>query len=201
MIVMFAEVRKDGVWHKVGQQFKSTYKEMEGILTDRVYDGHDLSLIAFLASDINCELNYIDKLDISAMLKVHHLLQDKLVNVCTLTNILKLKWDATESKTGCITEWQYNRLKTDGIEPVAILDKPLRKDAKIVTPFEMDCIIANPVLRTAPKYYVAYDYADQKLQDKYQFFCQASIPELIKLIPENGTTDDVRIIFTLHLNK
>lgn len=201
MIVMFAEVRKDGEWHKVGQKFKSTYEEMEGILTDRVYDGNDLSLIAFLASDINCELNYIDKLDASKMLKVHHLLQDRPINVCTLTNLLRLDWNATESQTVCISEWQYNRLKTDGIEPISIIDKPLRKDAKIVTPFEMDCIIANPVLRAAPKYYVTYDYIEQKLQDKYSFFCKVSIPELIRLIPEGGTPDDVRIIFTLHSNK
>lgn len=201
MIIMFAEVRQNGIWHKVGKQFKSTYEEMEGILTDRVYDGNDLSLIGFLANDYHCKLDYIDDLEVSEELKIHYLLQGRLVNVCSLKDILCLDWESTESQSGYISEWQYNRLKTDGIEPISILDKPLRKGAKVVTPFEMDCIIANPVLRTEPKYYISYEYNKQKLQDKHQFFCYVSIPELIRLIPENGTAEDVRIIFTFYSNK
>lgn len=201
MIVMFAEVRQDGVWHKVGKQFKSTYEEIDGVLTDRVYDGNDIDLISFLANDYNCELDYIDSLDVSDESKSHHLLQNRLVNMCTLKNILSLDWDATVSKTGYISEWQYERLKKDNIKPISVLDRPLRKDAEMVTPFEMDLIIEYPFLRTAPKYYVSYKQIEQQLKDKYQFFCKVSIPELIRLIPENGTTEDVRIIFTLHYTK
>ena len=193
MIVMLAEVRQNGQWSKVGNEFVSTFKELEGQLTDRVFDGRDLALMSFLSN--NC--SYGIPSNASEEIRSHKYLNaSKLVYNVTLHDILSYDWDSITYKTGCISEWQYERLKNDGAEPINILDKPIREDVEIVKPFEMDMIIQNQVLRVAPKYYVRYEYDKKKVRDKHKFFCETSIPSLIKLIPSEGTASDVRIIFS-----
>ena len=61
----------------------------------------------------------------------------------------------------------------------------------------MDLIIDNPILRTNSKYFVEYKYDETTIKKLCKFFCEVSIPALIGLIPENGTADDVRIIFSI----
>ena len=194
-MVMYAEVRKDGVWHKVGKEFVSTYAEMEGQLTDRVFDGRNKTLEEFLMKN-NFYTNYIPN-NASEEIKnsVHF---DGVVHWVTLKYLLDLDWDQEIYDTGYISDWQHKRLKEHDINPVSILREHRAKDRKVVSPFMMDMIIAHPALRNDSfGYYVTYVYNKRTIKKECEFFCYVSIPKLIELIPEGGTTDDVRIIFNI----
>ena len=194
MLTMFAEVCQDGEWRKVGKEFISTYEELEGQLTDRVYDGYDEQLIDFLVDQSGDRIPS----DVGEEIKNHHRFQENDVYHATLRELLGFEWDKSIHKTGYISEWQYGRLQGDGIKPVGILSTPTRKDALIVRPFEMDLIMRHPVLKNGySKIYVIYEYDEQRYRDMFEFFCNISIPRLIKLIPNEGTADDVRVIFSV----
>ena len=60
----------------------------------------------------------------------------------------------------------------------------------------MDMIIAHPSLRQDARYYIQYKYDFNTIKDQCEFFCNVSIPRLINLIPEGGSSEDVRIIFS-----
>ena len=192
-MVMFAEVKKDGQWQKVGAVFKSTYEELNGRLTDRVFDGYNKELESFLI--VYSHLFCTDESECSEEVNNHKAFKGGAGFVITLEELLKLGWNDEKYKVGYISEWQYERFKKDGITPVAITDKPIIPDVKSVTPFEMDLIIKYPVLRTARKYYVAYKYDKRTYAEMFSFFCYESLPALIKCIPEGGTVQDVRIVF------
>ena len=192
-MVMFAEVKQDGQWHKVGKVFKSTYAELDGQLTDRVFDGRNSDLIEFLFS-----YGFLSHMpvDASEAIKNHQCFQEKEVYCASLSEIIDYDWDEEISSIGYITEWQYERLKKDNIAPVRIREQVL-DEALIVTPFKMDLILENPVLRSHSRYYISYEYERQTMRSICEFFCNGSIPALVKLIPEGGSADDVRIIFSL----
>jgi len=197
-MVMFAEVRQNGEWHKVGKEFVSTYEEMEGQLTDRVFDGRNMELTAFLASYYYG--NIISEPDVGASeeCKNHKLLSGQIVYVSTLREILDFDWDKEVYELGYISEWQYKRLKNDGIEPTSIIKNPFRGGGNMaVRPFFMDMVIARPSLRQQCRYFVEYRYDKCKMRDVCDFFCNVSVPRLIELIPDGGTIEDVRIIFSV----
>lgn len=191
-MIMFVEVKQDGVWHKVGKQFESTFEELKGQLTDRVYDGRNKDLESFLYSN-----SYTTNmpLDVSEDIKNNKYLG--AVNCITLKELIDLDWDKEVYKMGYISEWQHGYVKNSGKEPARIFDQPFWKDSEIVSPFKMDLIINNPILRTNSKYYVEHKYDKTTIREQCKFFCETSIPALIKLIPDDGTTEDVRIIFSI----
>lgn len=195
-MVMFAEVRKDGQWHKVGKEFVSTYEEMEGQLTDRVFDGRNANLSSFLVS--NTDVSGMPS-SVSDEIKYHPVFEHYHSIYCyTLSDLLKLNWDEKDFEIGCISEWQYKRLKEVGIEPVNIIKKHFSLNAVIVDPFFMDMLIKHPSLREDNKrYYVNYKHNQTTKRKQCEFFCNESMSGLIKLIPDGGTADDVRIIFSI----
>jgi hypothetical protein len=187
-MIMFAEVRKDGQWHKVGKEFVSTYDEMEGQLTDRVFDGRNTHLTQLLKDNSVC-----NAYDLSYEIRNHALFKDAELYHCSLKDILRIDWNKEIYRTGYISEWQYKRLK-NGVEPVHITS--LVSDREIVKPFWMDMILENQSLRDeSANYYVEYLYDKHTMRELCDFFVNTSIPGLVKLVPQGGTTDDVRIIF------
>lgn len=193
-MVMFAEVSKDGQWHKVGKEFISTYKEIEGQLTDRVFDGNNKFLEEFLLKN-NFYTSGLPS-NVSEEIKNHKNFQD-IAHCVTLKCLLELDWNQEVCETGFISEWQYKRLKESGIQPVHIIKSPSTKGRNVVLPFMMDMIIKHPSLREdGISYYVKHEYNKRAIIELCDFFCNVSIPGLIKLIPEGGTTGDVRIIFS-----
>lgn len=192
-MVMFAEVRKNGQWHKVGKEFVSTYEEMEGQLTDRVFDGRndyltsalrDYSVYGILTNDVSDE--------------VKNRIRRDAAYFCSLRNILSdINWDEEFYEVGYISEWQYVRLKKDNTKPVNIIKNPWYVGYREVSSFHMDMIIEHPSLREDKKYCVKYKYNKHVLKDQCEFFCNITVPTLIELIPEGGTIDDVRIIFSI----
>ena len=192
MLTMFAEVKQDGVWHKVGKEFKSTYDELDGQRTDRVYDGRDKLFISFLASQ-SC--TGMPK-DVSEEIKGHKYFQGDDVYFCTLRQLLDFNWSKEHCNVGYISEWQYKRLIQDGIKPTSIMTNPFRSGNMVVSPFMMDVINDNPSLRQNVRYFVEYVFDRIQMRDLSEFFYRESIPGLIKLIPEGGATSDVRIVFS-----
>ena len=189
---MFAEIKIDGVWQKVGKEFKSTYPELSDG-TDRVYDG-GISLLQWLT--YNTEPNGMPE-DASEEIQQLKYFNDKKVYYIQLDELLALDlWDMEiYEHIGYITEWQYKRFKEDNIEPANVRHEIYNPAAKRVTRFEMDMIMHNPKLRDSQVYYVEHHYDKIVMKQKFDFFCNTSIPRLIELIPEGGTAKDVRIIF------
>lgn len=191
-MLMFAEVRRDGQWHKVGKEFISTYEELDGQLTDRVFDGRNKDLNTFLWD--YCFMNSNPQ-DVSEE-TLQSTKSEGVVYGLTLSEILKFDWEKEIFKVGYISEWQYKHLK-DGIKPVNITRSPFHGNNMAVTPLHMDLILAHPSLRNDVRYFVQYQYDKRTAREACDFFCNTSIPGLIKLIPDGGTMDDVRIIFSI----
>lgn len=193
MLTMFAEVKRDGEWHKVEQCFTSTYEELADQLTDRVYDGRDKQLIPFLIAQ-SCD---IMPEDVSEEIRSHKFFQGDNIYHCTLKELLSFNWDKVVYKTGYISKWQYERLKKNGVTPVSVMDEPVLKTTPVVRPFQADFIIGYPSLLKGNQLYVVYEYDHKPFYELCEFFCKVSIPSLINLIPEGGTAHDVRIVFSV----
>ena len=192
MLTMFAEARQDNQWYKLEQYFTSTYEELEGEFTDRVYDGRDKQLISFLTAQSYGGMPD----DASDDIKNHRFFQGGDIYYTTLKELLAFEWDKVVHKTGYISKWQYERLKKNGVKPANILNEPVLKTTPIVYPFQADFIIDYPSLLKG-SLYVVYEYDHKPFYELCEFFCKVSIPSLIKLIPEGGTMDDVRIVFSI----
>ena len=190
-MIMFAEVLENGEWHKVGKEFISTYKELEGQLTDRAFDGRNEHLSLFLSENGVPGFPYdvSDEIKNNVVFKHYY----SIYNL-TLDEILKLDWYKEIYQIGYISEWQYERLKRDGIAPINILKNASNKS--VASPFMMDMIIKNPALRHNTRYFVEHKYDKRTMKDLCDFFCDVSISGLVKLIPEGGTAEHVRIIFS-----
>lgn len=192
-MIMYAEVRRDGQWHKVGREFISTYDELDGQLTDRVFDGRNKELESFLCAQSRTGMPK----DASEDIKKNKNFSPSETHFATLREILDFEWDKEIYEIGYVTEWQYKRIINDGISPTIIVKNPFRAGNMVVSQFLMDVIIDNPSLRQDVRYFVEYQYDKCKMKNVSDFFCNESITGLISLIPDGGTTDDVRIVFTI----
>lgn len=194
-MIMKAEVFKDGAWHEIKDKiFQSALQD--DLLTDRVCDERNPILYEILGAPKTC---HFDHTPISTVGTYN---QETYNGIVYLDELLKYNWCALVSHVGTISEWQYARLKHDGVGPVNKTAHIFNPNAKLVSPSEMDMILANNDLRDAPKYYVHYEYNAQPLNELCAFFCNTSIPSLIKLVPEGGLTSDIRVIYSFkHLDK
>lgn len=196
MLTMYAEVRQNGTWHKVGKEFASTYEELDSIneFTDRVYDRHDKKLVSFLVAQSTHGIPD----DVSEEVKANKYFQSSSnIYYVNLRTLLEFSWEKQEYKTGYISDWQYKRMRWDEIDPVHIRSTP-PTGAIVVSSFHAELLEKRPELNRENKpIYVQYDYDHRMFYETQEFFCEVSIPELVDLIPENGSLDDVRIIFSI----
>lgn len=190
-MIMRAEVFKNGEWQKVGNVFESAIDD--NLMTDRVFDGRDHILHEILGHKKTCNFEH------TPIKKLYECVKVEDTYVATLSQLMYYDWTAPMSKTGLITEWQYKKLKQDGIEPTRKITYVVdEKNAKIVDDFEMDEIINDNSLRdTEKKYYVKYYYDTKPLSEWCKFFCHVSLPALLRLISFDGPTtlNDVRIVY------
>lgn len=196
MVIMFAEVKQDGEWHKVGKEFVSTFPELKDQLTDRVCDSMSTDLPNFLC--MNTNVWYVPE---DTSIEIYDYIigrGDYPEDWCcaTLRDILHFPWNSMSFKNGYITEWQYKRMKEQNIMPASVINDSINKDAEFVKPSYMDLILKYPALRTSNKYYVEFEYGKQSYKDKFDFFYNVSLAKLVQLIPDGGTVNDVRIIYT-----
>lgn len=200
MIPMFAEVLKNGKWHKVGKVFPSALPELEGQLTDRVYDGSNKALEDALSGNAH-SLNKLDVLtifpgmpcDACYEITTHKSLIGRRVYFVHARNLLSSLFRYYISKTGYITEWQYKRLTNDGIQPVHIRHNIPKSIGVKVSPMEMDMILNNPALRREDvKYFVKHEYDKHSFSEDCPFFFDKIAHVLATLYSNN---DDVRIVY------
>ena len=188
-MIMKAEVFHDGEWQCVGNVFESALPSsfwMSGkLLTDRVCDERNQILYEVFGAQSASRNKH------TTIEPIAH--EDDGGNVVYLDNLVGYNWNATVSDVGIISEFQYKRWQESGFEPSNVNRYIVGKDVKIVTPFEMDMILMNKELRVAKKYYVKFEYNTRIIKDECEFFCNTSIPSLMKLIPDGGTAHDVRV--------
>lgn len=188
-MIMKAEIFKDGAWHQVQDKiFQSALQE--DLFTDRVCDERNHILYEILGAPKTCHFEHTPINTMGTYDEKTH------TGVVYLDELVKYDWCTSVARIGIISEWQYERLKHDGIEPANKSAHIFDSNAKLVSPSEMDMILANKDLRDASKYYVRYEYDAQPLNELCDFFCNITLPSLIKLIPEDGTTKDVRAVYS-----
>lgn len=188
MLSMYAEVRQGGEWRKVSNYFVSSYEELDGALGDRVYDGYDPDLNNFLVEQSASGMpeDASDEIRANKYLKN----EDKVYNA-TLRELLGFDWNREKYKEGYISDWQYKTMALKGDEPLHIR-KTLPAEALVIPPFVVDMFD-----KRSEVIYVYYKYGVHNFYEDCEFFCQTSIPALIKLIPVDGSVDDVRVIFSI----
>lgn len=200
MIPMFAEVLENGKWHKVTHVFPSALPELEGQLTDRVYDGSNKALEDVLAGNAP-SLKKLDVLDIFPgmprdacyEIATHKSLIGRRVYFVYAGNLLSSLFRYYIRKTGYITEWQYKRLTNDGIQPVHIRHNIPKSTGVKVSPMEMDMILNNPALRREDvKYFVKHEYDRHSFGEDCPFFFKKTAPVLAQLCSEY---EKVRIVY------
>lgn len=192
-IKMHAEVFENGQWTKVGRCFKSALTEMKGYLTDRPCDERNVVLYEVLTG---YHFRQNDKLtSITPIVKVKSA-QNKTLRV-TLKDLMAYNWNALISNVGCISEWQYSRYRGTDRMPANINKNVFGNEAGVVSPYEMDMILDGDSPRECEDYYVRFEYDERPIKNECKFFCETTIPALKKLIPESGSTKDVRIVYSL----
>lgn len=186
-LIMKAEVYKDGSWQPVDRVFKSAL--LNDLETDRVCDARCPILCEILGHHNTCGFDH------TPIKPLPHVTEDDY-SITYLGQILYYNWDTQIFKYGYISEFQYKLYKENKMEPVNILQRVRYKQGTIVDPFQMDMIAQNPTLRWDDKYYVRYQHSPQSLKEYCEFFCNESIPALIRLVPD-GHIDYVRIKYKL----
>ena len=196
MIPMFAEVFKDGKWHKIEKIFPSAIPELDSQLTDRVYDGSNKALENALSG--KSDLKWFDIYDgmpndASEAIASHISLVNKKVRYVYANHLISSLVRYAIYKTGYITEWQYKRLIKEGIEPVHIRHNIPKSTGVKVTTMEMDMILNNPSLRREDvKYFVKYEYDRRDFDKDCPFFFKKTAPVLAQLWSEY---EKVRIVY------
>lgn len=186
---MKAEVFKDGEWHQVKDKiFQSAIQE--GLLTDRVCDERNRILYEVLGAPKTCMFEH------TPITPLGTYNEEKNNYVAYLDELVEYNWNAPISRIGAISEWQYKRLKSDGIAPVNVNHYVHGDDAKLISPFEMDMILSNNELRDASKYYVRYEYDTRPISSYCEFFCKTSMFSIIKLMPKGAMVRDVRVVYS-----
>lgn len=193
-MIMKAEVFKDGVWQQIEDKiFQSAIQE--DLLTDRVCDERNRILYEVLGAPKTCGFEHTP---ITSM-GVYD--EEKNNYIAYLDDLIKYNWNAPMSRIGFISEWQYQRLKSKGAPPVNkhqyianLNDNTMVPN--VISPFEMDMILADKTLRKASKYYVTHEYDADPLGTWCEFFCKTALPQLVKLVPEGGAMHDVRVVYS-----
>lgn len=207
-MIMYAEVRENGAWKKVGNIFPSAFVEMNDKLTDRVCDERNIflyELFGWVTNKLNgyTVINPISELrglpdDASDAISSNDYFRfGGFTSYLTLEEILNYNWDATISHIGRIPEKSYVNWKKNGTHP-ARLDRHITgEDKKVITPFVMNGILDGSIQRDdGVKYYVAVEYAPKSYKEYCSFFCSTSLPLLMQLVPNGGSYKDVRVVYT-----
>lgn len=207
-LIMYAEVRKNGVWKKVGELFPSAFKEMFPNLTDRVCDERNVilyELFGWISNKLDkyTEIKPISELrglpdDVSEDIASNDYFRfGGFTSYLTLNEILSYNWEATISRVGRIPEKTYVKWKKDGVTPARWDRHITGEDKKVITSFVMNGILEGSIQRDeGVKYYVIVEYEPKSYKEYCNFFCNTSLPLLLQLVPKGGSYEDVRVVYT-----
>lgn len=217
-ITMFAEVRKNKKWTKVGSVFKNPWYREDRVIdewnrpyTDRPYDSRNYDLFAILADVRNgtgfagCKTSYgFNPISMPKGLpeditdEVKELLwNDGYANsYYTLKELKDYDWDQKVIHVGVISEAQYIEMKRIGKNPDSWSGDTSGWDIVVVSADTMDKILNKTISRNDRlKYYVQVDFKPITYRECCYNFLKDTIPALEELVPDGGTEEDVRIIF------
>ncbi len=207
-MIMYAEVRENGAWKKVGNIFPSAFIEMNDKLTDRVCDERNIflyELFGWVTNKLNgyTVINPISELrglpdDASDAISSNDYFRfGGFTSYLTLEEILNYNWDATISHIGRIPEKSYVNWKKNGTYPARWDRHITGEDKKVITQFVMNGILDGSIQRDdGVKYYVAVEYEPKSYKEYCNFFCSTSLPLLMQLVPNGGSYKDVRVVYT-----
>ena len=217
-ISMYAEVRKNRQWAKVGKVFKDSYymkdrplSDWNQPLTDHPYDGRNYDLFAILAdvrngsgfagcrtsngfNPIAAPKGFPD--DITP--EVKELLDDWGYGYSwfTLKELKDYDWDQKVTHVGILSEEAYKEMRETGKHPDAWSGGVWGRDIAVVDPNTMNKILDKAIERNRDiKYYVQTEFPASTYRDCCGNFLENTIPALEALVPEGGTDEDVRILF------
>lgn len=215
-ISMYAEVRKNKRWHKVGNVFDNPYynedwkiDEWNHSYTDEPYSSRNYDLFAILA-DVRNGTGFagcITSHGFNPIADNKGIPEDVSDEVKELLdwgyghsyfNLKELKeydWDQEVVHVGVISEEAYVKMK-NGELPTSRCGGISGKDIVTVDATTMDKILNGTTDRNnSINYYVQTDFPPVTYRECCKYFLEDTIPALEKLIPKNGTEEDVRIIF------
>lgn len=217
-ISMYAEVRRNRQWMKVGDKFKNSRYNKDRPMndwnkpyTDHPYDSRNYDLFAILADVRNGRgfagrktsngFNPISEPkgfpdDITEEVKNELDGYGHSYSYFTLKELKEYDWNQTVVHVGVITEEQYVKMKETKENPTCWNGMVSGKDIIVVSSDTMDKILSKTIDRNINvKYYIQTEFKPVTYKDCCLEFYEDTMSELEKLIPENGTDDDVRIIF------
>lgn len=207
-MIMYAEVRENGAWKKVGNIFPSAFIEMNDKLTDRVCDERNIFLYELFGWVSNKLDKYTEIKPISELRGLPDDVSDEIASnnyfrfggfnsYLTLDELLNYNWDATISHLGRLSEKAYVHWKRDGVIP-ARWDRHISgKDKQVVTSFVMDGILDGSIPRDEGiNYCVIVEYDPKSYKEYCSFFCDNALPLLVGLVPNGGSYKDVRVVYT-----
>lgn len=217
-ISMYAEVRRNRQWMKVGDKFKNGWYNKDRPMddwnkpyTDHPYDSRNYDLFAILADVRNgrgfagCktsnEFNPISEPkgfpdDITEEVENELDGYGHSYSYFTLKELKEYDWNQVVVHVGVITEEQYVKMKETKENPTCWSGMVSGKDIVVISSDTMDKILSKKIDRNINvKYYVQIEFEPVTYKDCCLGFYEDTMSELEKLIPENGTDEDVRIIF------
>ena len=218
-IHMYAETRRNKQWTKVGEVFKDNWynankpeSRWNKPYTDHPYDDRNYDLFAILANVRNghgfagCRtsngFNPIAEpkgLPNDVTPEVQDELRDWDGHSYSWFSLKELKeydWEQMVTHVGVLSEDQYKEMKETGEHPSSWCGSCCGGDIVTVDSSTMDKILNKTMDRDSNvKYYVQTEFPAETYKDCCYNFVEKTIPELEALVPENGTDEDVRILF------
>lgn len=204
-----AEVRKNGKWELVDKPvFKSCHDDK---LTVEPFDGRNYNLFAMLADVRNAnegDVDYIAPIsepkdwpqDMSEGLKKEWgcYIDDDWIfakSYLTLKEILDYDWNRTHRDVGFISRREYENSIMKGEHPSCWSGDVCGGTVVHVSEDDMRKIIREQIDSKGIEFYCKCTFPGETYAQTCCFFYEEVIPVLKSLIPEDGTSEDVRIIF------
>lgn len=203
------EVRTENSWNTVlDKVFPSVFDE--GGFTTHFYDARNYNLFAILAGvrngvgfagcrtgepfvPISNQKGYPSDI---CEISMEFMSEEHSASYLSLTELEKYDWTRLHRNYGIISEDVYKNTIMKGGEPESWCGEIVGPDIKIVSETEMVDIIFNIKKRDIGKrYYTGVYMYPKTYADTVDHFYYKTIPVLKSLVPVNGTSDDVRIVF------
>ena len=209
-ITMIAEVRGNGKWEMVTEKVfknpwydpKSEYFKNQSKFTNVPFDIRNYNVFAMLANIRNeNDINPISELkgfpeDLSKESKEHFF--SSYGSYLTLKELLDYDWKQKCSSSGYVSQEEYARTLYKGKHPTSWCGDVMGGLTVKISEEEMRKIIEGKYpndFNPRKAYYTKCTFPAETYAEKAGFFYKQTIPTLKKLIPENGTEEDVRIVF------
>ena len=203
-IAMLCEVRKNGKWTGNRKKIFPTYNDEEKTEWPYIYRNYDLFAIlanvrngyGFAGCYTGEEFNPIDECkglpdDVTKYTK------DRLYSCgygesyYTLTELEKYDWQQQHKAYGCVEYDEYAETVAKGKMPTHWCGGVIGDSIRVIPASKF------PLKRRLKKfkYYVEGEFPAETYAEAVGSFYSTTIPLLRSLIPEGGTSDDVRIVF------